>query len=158
MPLSQELAELFRRDLTRLIQEIQAFSDERALWNRTGGITNTAGNLALHLEGNLREYVGRQLGGILYVRTRALEFSSSGIPQSELIARLQQVRDMVPAVVSNLDSGALDADYPELVLGTALSTRQFVLHLLAHLNYHLGQIDYARRVLTGQTALSFAGL
>jgi hypothetical protein len=84
MSAAKELARLFQRDLTRLGQEIEAFPNEDALWRTLPGITNAAGNLALHLEGNLREYVGRQVGKLPYVRNRELEFGAPGISKSEL--------------------------------------------------------------------------
>jgi len=156
--LAHELAALYTRDLTRLVQEISAFPDTATLWQTRAGITNSAGNLALHLEGNLREYIGRQLGNIDYRRDRPREFNDSGVEQSALIARLTAVRDEIPRVVAGLSDEALDATYPEPHNGEPLSSRQMVIHLAGHLNYHLGQIDYLRRVLTGDGAISLAGL
>lgn len=158
MWLSMELAELFRRDLTRLIQELSAFPDQSTLWIRVEGVTNSAGNLALHLEGNLCEYIGRQLGNAPYVRQRDQEFTTSGRSIEELISRMEDVRELVVRVVSDLGVTELDAVYPENVLGDPLSTRQFLIHLLTHLNYHLGQVDYLRRVTTQGAAIAFARL
>jgi len=158
MSLPTELAALFRRDLTRLLQEINAFPDQPTLWATVEGVTNSAGNLALHLEGNLREYIGRQLGQIPYVRHRALEFTSTDVPLQDITSRVEQVRDLVVQVVSGLSPSILDEIYPEPVLSIPLSTRQFLLHLLGHLSYHLGQIDYLRRILTGGKAVPFASL
>jgi len=156
--LSNELAALYARDLTRLVQELRAYPDTASLWKTVPGVTNAAGSLALHLEGNLREYIGRQLGSIAYTRQRPLEFSTRGVEQSELIARLESVREMVPRVVAALSHGQLDATYPEPVLGQPTTTRQFLIHLAGHLNYHLGQVDYLRRVITGNSAIDLAGL
>lgn len=156
--LSTELATLFARDLTRLLQEVRAFPDDGALWATTPGVSNAAGTLALHLEGNLREFIGHQLGRIDYTRDRPLEFSQRGVPQAELIARIAVVRDMVPRVIAELSGERLDALYPEEVLGAPISTRQFLIHLNGHLNYHLGQIDYLRRMTTGNGAIPLAGL
>jgi hypothetical protein len=158
MSLSTELAALFRRDLTRLLQEITAFPDSSTLWATTEGVTNSAGNLALHLEGNLREYVGRQLGRIPYIRQRELEFHSTGFPLQDMVARIEALRESIPQVVSGLSPAALEAVYPETVLAVPLLTRQFLIHLLGHLSYHLGQIDYLRRVLTRGKAVPLAGL
>lgn len=158
MDLAHELAALLRRDLTKLVQELSAFPDDRLLWERAPGVANSAGNLALHLEGNLREYIGRQLGGIAFTRERPLEFSTTGLPLVNLIARIERVKETIPAVVAGLSQETLDATYPENVLGVPLSARQFVIHLLGHLNWHLGQIDYLRRILTKGSALEFARL
>ena len=153
-----ELASLYDRDLTRLVQELRAFPDTPALWKTAPGVTNAAGTLALHLEGNLREYIGRQLGRIDYRRDRPLEFSARGIGQDELIRRIEAVHATVPPVVGALTPAILDAAYPEPYNGAAISTRKFLLHLLGHFNYHLGQIDYLRRFTTGDGAIPLATL
>lgn len=152
--LSQELAALFSRDLHRLTQEIEAFPDTQSLWQTAPGVSNPAGTLALHLEGNLREYIGRQLGQVAYCRDRPLEFSIRDVEQHELLLRLRAVTALIPGVVTQLSDEALDTPFPEPVLGVPLPTRQFLIHLNGHLNYHLGQIDYLRRVLTGHGALT----
>ena len=155
MPIEAELVALFTRDLRRLSQQLAAFPSDEALWQVAPGVTNSAGNLALHLEGNLREYLGRQVGGIAYSRQRPAEFGATGFSRAELIARIDSVRaNIIPC----LATANLDALFPEEVLGLPLTTRQFVLHLLGHLSYHLGQIDYLRRVNTTQGAIPLAGL
>jgi hypothetical protein len=156
--LSAELAALYTRDLTRLVQELTAFPDTATLWQTRAGISNPAGNLALHLEGNLREFIGRLLGNHDYKRDRPLEFSDSGIEKGELIDRLSAVRDEIPPVIAGLSDDDLAADYPMVYSGMTLSTRQMLIHLEGHLSYHLGQIDYLRRVLTGDGAISLAEL
>lgn len=156
--LSAQLAALFARDLTRLVQELQAFPDDAALWATVPGVSNAAGTLALHLEGNLREYVGKQLGHIDYARNRPLEFSQRGVPQADLVTRVEAVLAMVPPVVAALTAEQLGATFPEQVLASPISTQQFLIHLSGHLNYHLGQIDYVRRMATGHGAIQLAGL
>jgi hypothetical protein len=153
MSAGNELTELFRRDIDRLLRELKAFPSEAVLWQRLPGISNSAGNLMLHLEGNLREYIGRHLGGVGYDRQRDLEFNASGVSVDELVRRIGEVREMIPSIVAGLSDAALDATYPQEVLGAPISTRKFLIHLQGHLNYHLGQIDYLRRILTEGTAL-----
>lgn len=155
MAIHSELISLFTRDLRRVAQEIEAFPTDESLWQTAPGVTNSAGNLALHLEGNLREYIGRQLGGIAYTRQRPLEFSTTGLTRAEVAARIDAVRESVIPALATVD---LDTIFPENVLGQPLTARQFVLHLLGHLNYHLGQIDYLRRINTGDGAIKLAGL
>jgi len=155
MSFSIELAALFSRDLERVAQEITAFPSDEALWRTAAGVTNSAGNLALHLEGNLREYIGRQLGGLAYTRQRPFEFSATGLTRVEVAQRIDDVRHIIPAALAG---APMDELFPENVLGPPLSTRQFLLHLLGHLNYHLGQIDYLRRVTTGDGAIRLAVL
>lgn len=156
MTLAQELSELFARDITRVIQELRAFPDTPSIWKIVPGVTNAAGTLALHLEGNLREYIGRQIGEIAYVRQRPLEFSSRGVERDELIARLEAVRDQIPPVIAALSDAQLASSYPEKFNDTAMTTRQILVHLEAHLNYHHGQINYLRRIVTGNGAIDLA--
>src|SRR5205807_2191816 len=109
---------------------------------------NSAGNLTLHLEGNLREYIGRLLGGVEYRRTRPEEFARKGVAIAELAARIEDVQRIVPRVIRGVSEEQLRSTFPEDPLGAPLSTQQFLMHLYGHLSYHLGQIDYLRRVLT----------
>jgi Protein of unknown function (DUF664) len=153
-----DLAALFTRDITRLRQEVEAFPDTTALWVTGPGVTNAAGTLALHLEGNLREYIGRQIGGIDFTRDRPAEFSTRGVAKADLVTRIDAVLASIPAVIAGLSEPALETPYPEAVLGRTWSTRQFLIHLNGHLNYHLGQIDYLRRLTTGQGAIQLAPL
>jgi hypothetical protein len=150
---AQHLADLFRRDLSRLAQQIEAFPDDAMLWRTVPGVTNAAGNLVLHLEGNLREYIGRQLGAVGYSRDRPLEFTATGIARAELVGRVDELRRVIPPVIATLSAEQLQMQYPEVVLDTALSTHAFVTHLYGHLNWHLGQIDYLRRTLSGSGAI-----
>jgi hypothetical protein len=156
--LASELAALFARDLTRLIQELNAFPDTASVWKTAPGVSNAAGTLALHLEGGLRHFIGWHLGKIEYKRDRPLEFSARGVEQAELIMRLEAVKEMVPRVIEGLSEAQLDADFPEVVLDKPLTTRQWLIHLNGHLNYHLGQVDYLRRITTGKGAIDLAGL
>ncbi len=156
--LAHELSALFDRDIARLMQELKAFPDTASAWKTAPGVTNAAGTLALHLEGNLREYIGRQLGNIAFTRDRPLDFSARGVDRDELVARLESVRQQIPPVIRALSDAQLDAIYPEDVLKKPITTRQFLIHLEAHLNYHLGQIDYLRRVATGNGAIELAPL
>jgi len=158
MSLAQEIAALFHRDLTRLLRELEAFPDDEALWRTLPGVTNSAGNLALHLEGNHREYIGRQLGGVAYSRQRDAEFARSRVPAGELIRRIGEVRELVSRVISSLPDTRLEAVFPENILGVPGSVRQVLISLHAHLNYHLGQIDYLRRIATEGRAVEFASL
>lgn len=158
MAIQDELAALFSRDLTRIVQELEAFPEGSALWETRQGISNSAGNLVLHLEGNLREYIGRQLGNVAYERRRDQEFASSGVVAADLVRRMNEVREIVVNAIGGLSENQMSSNYPERVLGRDLTTTQFLIHLLGHLNYHLGQIDYLRRVLTGNGAITLAGL
>lgn len=158
MTFSTDLADLFRRDLTTLVRQLEAFPKDELLWQTVPGVANAAGNLVLHLEGNLREYVGRQLGGVPYTRNRPLEFSARDVAKHELARRIREVAELIPAVVGALTPVQLQAEYPQVVLERPLSTHAFLTHLYGHFNWHLGQIDYLRRVLSGEGAVGRAGI
>ena len=147
MSTQKDLATLFRRDLAKLIQQIESFPNDESLWQVVPGVSNAAGNLALHIQGNLREFVGRQLGQLSYVRNRPLEFSARGLSRREVCTQLTDVMNTIPMVIESLSEEQLEMDYPEVVLEAATSTREFLIHLYGHLNWHLGQVNYIRRIL-----------
>ena len=151
--ISTELTSLYTRDLARLVRQFDALDDAR-LWKVVPGVTNSAGNLLLHLNGNLREFIGRQLGGVPYVRDRPREFAAKDASREVMRAELTELASLIPGVIGRMSEGRWNEVFPENVLGEPLTNRQFVTHLYGHLNYHLGQIDYLRRVLTGEGALT----
>ncbi len=153
--MTSQLSSLYERDITRVIQELQAFPDDATLWKTLPGVSNPAGNLVLHLEGNLREYIGRLLGGVEYQRDRPLEFSDKGRTRDELVARMTPVKELVPRVIASLSPTDLEKPFPDAGAAGA-STGRYLVHLYGHLSYHLGQIDYLRRVLTAGKAVDFA--
>jgi uncharacterized damage-inducible protein DinB len=150
---ASELASLFARDIDRAGRQLDAIDDAH-LWQVVPGVTNSAGNLLLHLNGNLREYIGRQLGGVPYHRDRAREFAARDVPRAELTRALRELEALIPGVLGRVGEEQWDAPFPENVLGEPLTNRQFVIHLFGHLGYHLGQVDYIRRVLTGDGAIA----
>ena len=147
-----DLSRLLNRELGSLRDELLAYPDERAIWATPNGVPNSAGNLALHLAGNLRWFIGAQLGATGYVRDREAEFARRDVPRTELIAQIEAAADDVARTLASLDPSALDAPFPLEVGGLRLPTGRFLSHLVAHFAYHLGQVDYHRRVVTGSTA------
>jgi uncharacterized damage-inducible protein DinB len=142
------LITLFNRDLNRLYKEIEAYTDEAIIWQKAEGITNPAGNLCLHLVGNLNEYIGRQIGRMPYQRNRPLEFSATGVSQKELLSMVKNTQEVVETALKTMKNEQLSDIYPENVLGYEMTTGYFLVHLNGHLNYHLGQINYHRRLLS----------
>ncbi len=142
-----ELRTLYDRDLQRLHNEIAAFQWEEHLWQTSGHVPNAAGNLALHLVGNLSTYIGNTLGQNPYVRDRQAEFATKNLPKQELLRQIEHTKQVVLTSLQALQAKDLDLLYPEEVLGYQMTTGFFLMHLLAHLSYHLGQINYLRRIL-----------
>ncbi|GAA4022877.1 hypothetical protein GCM10022409_03360 [Hymenobacter glaciei] len=147
--LTDTLRQLFTRDLNRLKQELQSYQDEDKIWHVEKGITNSAGNLCLHLIGNLTTYISATLGGVAYTRDRDREFSLKGVPRAELVRQVEQVRDEVEQALRGLAADDMLAEYPLLVFEARTSTEYFLVHLATHLSYHLGQVNYHRRLLDG---------
>ncbi|GAB3036020.1 hypothetical protein GCM10027185_42630 [Spirosoma pulveris] len=145
--LIQTLKTLFRRDLTRLRTEIDAYKNEETIWQIEGNIANSAGNLCLHLIGNLNTYLGAELGKTGYVRHRELEFSLKDIPKDELLAKVDETIVVVDNVLDTITESQLNEEYPLLVFNEKTSTGYLLIHLATHLGYHLGQINYHRRLL-----------
>jgi len=145
--LTETLKLLFSRDLKKLKVEIESYKDELNLWVVEPDIANSAGNLCLHLIGNLNTYIGATLGGTNYVRNRPLEFSLKNIPQKELITKIDETIIIVEETLDKITQEAIEAEYPLVVLTEKTSTEFFLVHLTTHLSYHLGQINYHRRLL-----------
>jgi len=141
------LIELFTRDLSKLKSEIEAYSDESKLWVTGGDIKNSGGNLCLHLTGNLKHFIGAVLGNSGYVREREKEFSIKDVPRSELIKEIEETLDVVTNTLQSLSEEDLKKTFPIDVLRENMPTTFFLIHLTTHLDYHLGQINYHRRLL-----------
>ena len=129
------------------VREIQDYTNEESLWKVTQGINNCGGNLALHLIGNLNHFIGAILGDTGYIRDRDAEFSKKDVPQATLIKQIEETIKMVDEVLSHLPEDQLDKTYPIEVLKRPMTTGEFILFLYGHLSYHLGQINYHRRIL-----------
>jgi uncharacterized damage-inducible protein DinB len=143
------LIQLFERDLNRLINEIGLYKEEATIWKIEKGISNSTGNLTLHLIGNLNTYIGKELGGTGYVRNRELEFSTKFVKRDLLIEQLNATLEMIKATLSALSNKDLMQEYPILVFTEKTTTEYLLVHLTTHLTYHLGQINYHRRLIEG---------
>ena len=140
------LAELFERDLLKLRDEITNFKDEANIWRKADGITNPAGTLVLHLLGNLNFTIGTQIGGTGYVRNREQEFSLTGVPREKLIADIDSTIEVAKTSLQLINQSKLEETYPLEFMGQK-STAWYLTMLHGHLNYHLGQVNYLRRIL-----------
>lgn len=148
--IGEYLAAVITRDLKAVRREIEAYPDDSSVWKLPPGIANSAGTLALHLAGNAQHFFGAILGKTGYVRDRAAEFNRRDVARAEIVAQLDAGIAAVPKGLAQLPDAALAADFPEQIAGHTVSTGEWLIHLAAHLTYHLGQIDYHRRIATGQ--------
>jgi uncharacterized damage-inducible protein DinB len=145
-------AEIFERELNKLIEELRLYPNEDKIWEVSAGIKNSAGTLCLHICGNLQHFIGNVLGNTGYIRNRDREFSITHIPTSELITEIEKT---IGVVVSTLESAPeidLEEEYsafPAHLLGKEKLTKGFFLmHLISHMDYHIGQINYHRRMIS----------
>ena len=145
--LKEVLLELYERDLAKVRAEIEAYADDADIWKTAGDITNPAGNLCLHISGNLRHFFGGVLGGDGYVRDRDAEFASKNVSRADLLAGVDAALASVRSTLEKLRDDDLAEAYPVEVFGEPITTGFFVTHLATHLNWHLGQINYHRRLL-----------
>lgn len=145
--ITNSLVKLYKRDLKALIVEVEAYKDEKNLWLVTDEVTNSAGNLCLHLVGNLNAFICESLGNSGYIRERDLEFSLKDVPKAVLIKQVEDTIIAVENTLLKLSETDLQKEYKRRVFEDTMTTEYFLMHLTMHLSYHLGQINYHRRLL-----------
>jgi hypothetical protein len=143
------MAVLMSRELRTFERELNAYQTEEQVWLLPPGLPNSGGTLALHAAGNLQHFIGAVLGGSSYVRDRDAEFQRRAVPRAELIEGLRRADDVVRETLTRLDPEVFAGPYPQAVANRRLNTGDFMGHLVAHLAYHAGQMDFHRRIVTG---------
>ncbi len=141
------LIEIYDRDLENLKNELNQYPDEAGLWLLRAGITNSAGNLCLHLIGNLNYYFGSVLGESGYIRDRDAEFSAKGVAREDLIKAIDDTKRVVRKTLEEISEAEFSDDYPLEFQDRVVKTDFMLVHLAAHFSYHLGQINYHRRLI-----------
>ncbi|MGB4773294.1 MAG: DinB family protein [Chitinophagaceae bacterium] len=145
--LIEVLRNIFKRDLDKLEQEISAYAIDANLWVVEQNIANSGGNLCLHLIGNLKTFIGKELGGFNYTRDRDAEFATKGVERGVLLAAIVETREMVDSSLAKLEQDDLSGMFPVQVFSERTTIEYMLVHLATHLTYHLGQINYHRRLL-----------
>lgn len=151
MSIQQWVATALTRDLKTLVRELEGYADESQIWSTPHGLKNSAGTLTLHLIGNTRHFIGAVLGNSGYVRDREFEFAGKPVPREKIQAEIAAAINETTRTLANLPDSVLDSIYPIEVGKSRLITGQFLVHLATHFAYHLGQIDYHRRLVTGNS-------
>ena len=141
------LIELFEKDLTRLSEEMKLYTNEESVWLIKDGIKNSGGNLCLHITGNLQHFIGAVLGDSGYIRNRDAEFTLKNIGKHKLLNEIENTKVAVKDALEQTSKNELAKNYPLPINGETVTTEFFLLHMLTHVNYHLGQINYHRRLL-----------
>jgi len=150
--LLEDLKAIYLREVATLERELDLYPDDESVWVELPGLLNAAGTLFLHLAGSLRHFFGAVLGHSRYVRNRDAEFSRRDVPRSELRQELAKAREGVLAGFAYLTEDLLEQVFPAQFADAPFSTRLTLLQFSSHLAYHLGQIDYHRRAVTGNPA------
>lgn len=145
--LSLILSNFYERDIGQLIEEVNLFRNEENLWKTGGSVKNSCGNLVLHIIGGINHLIGATLAQTGYVRNRDEEFTKKGVPRKELVAELEDLRLMIKKTLGALSQEQMEADYPIFFDKPGASTCYVLMQLSLHLNYHLGQVNYLRRIL-----------
>jgi hypothetical protein len=144
------IATVMTRELKALRREVESYPGDADLWRTVPGIANSGGNLVLHLAGNIQYFLGTVLGGTGYVRYRDAEFGSRDVPRADLLREIDGALAAVETGLARVNDADLKRQFPEAVGGVTPTTGAFLAHLAVHLAYHLGQVDYHRRIVTGQ--------
>jgi uncharacterized damage-inducible protein DinB len=144
---TDSLKKLFDRDLDKLKDEISKYKPEKSLWAVKKNITNSGGNLTLHIIGNLNHFIGGVLGNNGYVRDRDAEFSKKDVPVNDLLQSIDEVKTTIYNTLEGISEEQLQENFPINVFGYEMTTLFFLMHLHSHLTYHLGQINYHRRLI-----------
>jgi hypothetical protein len=153
--MKEALQELFNRDLKKLKQEIELYNDEAILWKTENLIKNSGGNLCLHIIGNLKTYIGNGLLGTGYVRQRDFEFCAKHVDRNELYKEIDETIDIVNQGICTIKQETFTANFPMIVWEKETGMAFTLIHLHGHLNYHLGQINYHRRILDQKDEAGF---
>jgi hypothetical protein len=151
--LQEYFAQQFEAALLQLKNEINSYTHKDHVWEVKGQIANSSGTLALHLIGNLNHFIGAGLGNTGYIRQRDKEFSERDVPTGKLIKEIDELTYRVKNIISGLTDAQLYGDYPVKDGRSPQFTAQQLVRLIAHFNYHLGQINYHRRLLDQPVSL-----
>ncbi len=143
----EAFVQIFNRDLEKLALEIESFKKDENLWKTQGAISNSAGNLCLHLIGNLNHFIGEVIGKSGYVRDREAEFNDKDVDKGQLLKMILETKGVVASTINKFDKEKLRSYYPINLFGDPMTYEFLIIHLTTHLSYHLGQINYLRRIL-----------
>lgn len=153
-PFAADISLSLVRELEGFKRELALFPDDESVWSTPTGVTNSAGNLALHVAGNLQHFIGTVLGTTGYVRNRELEFAQKSGPRENIYAELDAAISVVRRVLPLISNDRLEQDFPEPLMGMRFRTSTLLVHLCSHAGFHLGQAGYLRRILTGDSKSS----
>jgi uncharacterized damage-inducible protein DinB len=130
-----------------------ALPDDQLWWRPNNG-SNSVGNLLLHLNGNLRQWIVAGVGGEAFDRDRAGEFAArAGRSASDLLSALEQTIAAVDRILSELGAARLGERC--VIQGRDLTVLEAVFHVTEHFAYHLGQIILIIKMLQSGSVHSY---
>ena len=141
-----ELSHQLSEGLEKISHCLKQLNDEQVWWRPTQS-QNSIANLILHLEGNVHQWIVSGVGGEPDIRDRPGEFANTDVPRTDLVAMVNETIDIVDTTLAGMTDADLQKDYPLEVFKEPTTTEFFLVHLCAHLSYHLGQVNYHRRLL-----------
>ncbi len=145
--MTNAISTAYAMKIADLKKEIESYTDEANIWKTADGITNSGGNLCLHLVGNLNHFIGAILGNTGFVRKRENEFSDTGLSRNELLSMVDDVAGVIETTLKEMNDATLGEDYPEVLFEKQMDKLTVLTYMSGHLSYHLGQLNYHRRLL-----------
>jgi uncharacterized damage-inducible protein DinB len=141
------------REYTGRIETCLGMLNEEQVWARRAENENAAGNLVLHLCGNVRQWIVSAVGARPDVRERDREFSARG--GVSIAALTECLRTTVEEAAGVLRAVTAERMAERLVIqGYKVSVMEAIYHVVEHFSMHTGQIMFATKLLTG-TDLGF---
>lgn len=137
---------LYLIQLDTLKSEISMYKYEADIWKLSGAINNTPGNLCLHICGNLNHFIGSIIGNSGYIRDRDKEFSEKNVSREMLIDLIIETKKNIADTFDKLSDEDFGKIYPDKKFGENPTYAFIFSRLISHLSYHLGQINYHRRI------------
>ena len=137
---------IFKNRLLDLRHEILSYKHEKDMWTLHGSITNSPANLAIHLCGNLNHFIGSVIGKNDYIRERDKEFAIKDVPRDEIVKQIDGTVEVIVPILKNLTPEELHQKFPTDDFGDDQSVEWVLSYLAFHFGYHLGQINYHRRM------------
>ncbi|MBV9436564.1 MAG: DUF1572 family protein [Acidobacteria bacterium] len=132
----------------RLRSCVESLSDEQVWW-RPNEASNSIGNLLLHLNGNVTQWLVASFAQTEDRRDRPAEFAQrEQIPKTKLIQLLAQTMDASAQTLSRLTEKELLATYQ--IQGYTVTGLHAVYQVVEHFGLHYGQIAYVTKMLRDQ--------
>ena len=143
-----EYAQTRLNDNFRQIEKCLSLLSAEQIWMRPNDVSNAIGNLVVHLNGNVRQWIVASIGGVSFDRDRPAEFAQrEPLATESIVTELRQTVEQANKIVSDLGEERLLESLT--VQGYEVSVLAAVFHVVEHFSLHTGQIVYQTKILTG---------